>query len=120
MDKLFFTLFLTSATFALLTACPKPEPVTPIPADVFESGLPSDSEDPPPGRALFPECARACATLVKLGCPEGTRPDGGKTCYAVCADSQRNPGMSPLQPSCVGNAVDVSGVRACGTVRCAK
>lgn len=103
-----------------LAGCPAPEPAHP---ELAEGGRPPadspDAEDPPEGSAAIPACSRACAALERLGCPEAERPDGGRTCYAVCADAERG-GKFSLKPSCVAASKSVAELRACGTVRCGK
>jgi hypothetical protein len=102
--------------------CPKPNPPVPPPdvtttdADISDG---ADPEDPPLDAAAFPDCVRACAKLKSLGCPEAAKPDGGKTCYKVCADAEST-GKFSLNPKCVASQADVSGVRSCATVRCLK
>jgi hypothetical protein len=78
-----------------------------------------DSLDPTPELASSPVCARACLRLRALGCPEGSRPDGGETCYRTCERLELG-GHFTLRPSCIAAAMDVGAVRACGAVRCAR
>lgn len=100
--------------------CPKPNPPVPPPdvttTDSGDDGG-ADPEDPPLDAAAFPDCVRACSKLKSLGCPEAAKPDGGKTCYTVCADAERS-GKFSLNPKCVGAASDVAGLAVCKTVRC--
>lgn len=102
--------FLTLFALTALPGCP-PTPLSPVDA--------SDASDFDAGfdDAMSP-CARACKVLTALSCPEALTLDGGKSCTALCSDSESS-GFS-LKPSCVALAKDVSGVRACGTVRCQK
>jgi hypothetical protein len=80
-------------------------------------GDPADADDPAIEAAAYPTCARACAALKRLGCPEAERPDGGGTCYAVCAQAEAS-GKFGLRPSCVAASKSLVDVRACGSVRC--
>lgn len=115
---------LLGALFAtLLAGCPVTPPEPPH-VEVGDGGSyppgpmdPVDAEDPPPESANYPVCARACANLKRLGCPEAERPDGGRTCYAVCADAEKS-GKFPLKPICIATAKDVVDVKSCKTVRC--
>lgn len=101
------------ALLAVTQGCPPaPEPPHTDPNDGGEDG-----EDPPVESATFPICAKACATLKRLGCPEADRPDGGSTCYAVCAKAERS-GKFGLRPSCVAVSKSQADVKACGSIRC--
>lgn len=113
---------------ALLFACsPSPPPNPPVPyAPGEDGGYPittepdsADNEDPEPGKGKFPACSKACAKLKELGCPEGERKKGEKTCYALCRDAEDS-GKYTLKPQCVADASSVDSVRACKTVKCAK
>lgn len=109
------------ACIVAIAGCPHPAPGPNRPDIVMpDGGQPGDDEDPQLDGAASPACAGACATMKKLGCPEAARPDGGKTCYRVCADAQRTPGISALRPECIAGKDSVEGVRSCGTVRCLK
>jgi hypothetical protein len=113
---------LVAALVLALAGCPAVPPEPPH-VEIADGGYPtahadsSDAEDPPVELATFPICAKACATLKRLGCPEAARPDGGRTCYAVCAEAEKG-GHFSLRPSCVAPAVSVEELRACKTVRC--
>ena len=62
-------------------------------------------------------CARACAVLTALKCPEAEAPPGGDPCSVVCQRTEDAKKIS-LKPLCVADAKTVEAVRACGTVRC--
>lgn len=114
--------FLALAFFGLaeLTACPPPaDPPHAEATDGYPPGPsdPADAEDPPIETATFPICAKACAALKRLGCPEAERPDGGSTCYALCAKAEAS-GKFGLRPSCVAASKTQADTRACGTIRC--
>lgn len=104
-----------------ITGCPLPP--EPPQGDVTDGGYPpgpldsADTEDPPVELATFPICAKACAALKRLGCPEAERPDGGSTCYAVCAKAEKS-GKFGLRPNCVAASKTITDVKACGTIRC--
>lgn len=104
--------------FLMGTGCPPVSPKPPVAdgdADVAladaDNGLDED------GAPRNVPCTQACVKLAFLGCPEAAKPDGGKTCYRLCADAEAS-GKFSLKPACVAAAKDVDGVRACGTVRC--
>lgn len=105
----------TAVTLACAAAMPSPGPGD-YPG--VEGGV-LDSLDPTPELASSPACARACLRLKALGCPEGSRPDGGETCYRTCERLELG-GHFTLRPSCIAAAADVGAVRACGAVRCAR
>ena len=69
-------------------------------------------------RYAVPACATACATLQRLGCPEGTGRPGEDSCYVVCKRSETTRGRIDLRPSCVSAARTTDDVRACRTYRC--
>lgn len=115
--------------FAYATAgCPTPAPKPP-PHDAsdasdapFDAGFDGPVPEGEPDAALkYPACAAACAKMAEkaIDCPEAAKPDGGKTCYRLCADAEES-GKFNLKPACIAGAKDVAGVRACGTVRCKK
>ena len=106
---------------ALMLGCP-PAPDPPH-VESTDGGYPpgpadsADAEDPPIELATFPICAKACASLKRLGCPEAERPDGGSTCYAICAKAETS-GKFGLRPSCVAGAKSIVELRGCASVRC--
>lgn len=114
---LFVVAWLTTIAFTT-SACPSSNPPPNVPT--LDGGQPDDGEEPAVDAATFPECVLACAKMKSLACPEAEKLPNGKTCYRVCADAERSPGISGLRPSCVANALDVVQVRACGTVSCRK
>jgi hypothetical protein len=67
--------------------------------------------------ARYPMCAKACANLATLGCPEARRVDGGQTCYAVCVHTEETHKFD-LKPTCLAAAKTVAEAKACGSVRC--
>jgi len=98
------------------TGCPAPAPQHPV-VDVSDASVdPSDDVD---GAVRFPACQAACARLRSLGCPEASTPDGGRSCYRLCADAEESRKFD-LKPACVAGALDVATVRSCGSVRCQK
>lgn len=103
------------------TPAPKPPPVPDASdASVVDPGLVPDPDDPGEAAdASSPACVHACSQLKKLGCPEAAKPDGGKTCYKVCADAEAS-GKFSLKPMCVAGAQSIEQLRTCGTVRCKK
>ena len=111
----------------LVAGCPPPPKPPPTDADAQvidvvtpESGAADAGDDSDPDGALrSPACKNACLRLRQLGCPEAETPDGGKTCYMLCADAEAS-GKFRLKPDCVAAAQTVETVRACGTVRCQK
>ncbi len=60
-------------------------------------------------------CARACANLAKLGCPEATITDGGLSCQQVCEHAV---GLFDMKPGCLVDAKSRAQVIHCGTVKC--
>lgn len=101
---------LTVAIHAL-GGCPAPSPVVPqVSADAGEDAV-LDSAGT--------QCARACANLKSLGCPESETPTGGDSCVDLCQKAQKS-GKFDMKPQCVLDAGSVEQLRACGTVRCKK
>ena len=84
-----------------LFAC-QSRPVLVEPADVVT--VASDAGDP--------SCARACANLRALDCPEGEPSPGGITCEAVCFQAAAH-----LDVKCIASAKAGSELGACN-VRC--
>jgi hypothetical protein len=90
------------ALFAAVSAalgCPAPSPVAP-PIDATDAAI---------------ACASACATLARLGCPEGSQPN----CVPVLAHiesarARRGDNGAPLTCSSIAAAVDAATVSALG------
>lgn len=100
-----------------LMGCPPVPPQPPVPDADAALDVDADNGLDEDGAPRNVPCTQACVKLAFLGCPEATKPDGGKTCYRLCADAEAS-GKFSLKPACVAAAKDVDGVRACGTVRC--
>lgn len=97
------------ALACLAPACPPP-PVPPAP-DVADAAPtpPKDAAPAPPSDSGPPDdCARACAKLFALGCPEGR----DANCAASCRHAQSTH-LTELAPSCVASSSTPAGVRAC-------
>lgn len=100
-----------------------PEP----PADAVDAstGLQdaaTDALDDPDGNvdaARYASCAKACANLGKLGCPEAATVDGGDSCYAVCAHAVTSHKFD-FKAACLTAAKSAAEAKACGSVRCAR
>ena len=103
-----------------LVACPPPIPKPPPidAADASESVDAGESESNVDA-SRFPSCVSACAKMKSLGCPEAETPDGGKTCYRLCADAEASKKFN-LKPACIAGCGDIACVRGCGSVRCLK
>ncbi len=86
---------------ALVGSC---RPSTVPPPDVVDDADADDARSSP--------CARACARLRALGCPEGDRSRSGASCVDVC----QNAGAL-VDPACVARASTVEAVHTCN-VRC--
>lgn len=100
------------ALFAFFACTPaEPPRCAPIPT-TYEDAGPSGDEVM---NAASP-CAKACANLRVLGCPEGAKPTGGKACYEVCEEDQRASSKT-LRVGCVSSAKTRLDVLSCG-VRC--
>ena len=122
---------LLAIAFAACAGCPPPNPQPPGPGD----GGPGDAADdsmpsppapvppaPPapvdaaPGPSPQSDCARACANLVRLGCPEGSTQGAG--CTATCTKAQAEQ-LTDFKPACLAAAADVTALRAChAPVKC--
>jgi hypothetical protein len=104
------------ATLAVfLVACPlgpHPAPVDPdYPADAtIVETFPEDS-----AQALSSPCGKACSTLLRLGCPEGSPSATGVTCYRTCV---RMTSLRRIPATCWASAETVAQLRLCGGVRC--
>ncbi len=113
---------LTLSLVTMGAACrTTPLPPEPTYVETFDSGADGGDDDVPvsdlPDGALrSPDCAAACKTLKRLGCPEAAKPDGGLSCYDVCVKAETS--SRSLQPKCVASKVSREGIRSCGTVRC--
>lgn len=103
--------------FWSVLACETPPPRPVAPVDVVPIPEDAGSEEPTLDAARFPECALACTHLRLLGCEEGRTPDGGLSCYAICAKAEAS-GTFTLKPACVAAAPSKEALRKCGTVRC--
>lgn len=103
---------------ALVAGCPQePPPRTVVVVCNDDSGVAEDfsldrSEE---ALGLSTPCAKACANLSKLGCPESARLPGGKTCVETCKAIAP---VSSYDPDCVIKAKSVDAVRKCPSVRC--
>lgn len=78
-----------------------------------------DPDEAPDGTVKNKACAAACAKMKALGCPEAVKPDGGQTCYNVCAHAESS-GKFSLKPDCVASKNTIEELKTCGTVRCKK
>jgi len=105
-------IFFAYATGGCPTPAPKPPPFDASDASAFQD---ADAEGDSSLRS--PSCAAACAKMKTLRCPEAEQPDGGKTCYLLCADAEGS-GKFSLKSECLARAGTVADLRACGTVRC--
>lgn len=119
-------LFLT-AFACLAPACPPPAPVPPEPDVVVTDAAPAPapSHDAGPeagldasGRDAGPPdaCTRACASLRALGCPEA---DDIFACLDACRVG-RGVLFADKVVTCWASATTAPGVRACGSMRCAR
>lgn len=116
----------TLAVCALLSACPPPSP-SPMPPDAADSApadvvdasasAPPDSAplvDATPAADASPDvCARACAQLRALACPEGARAN----CESACRDDQALGVAAQLHPDCVVDAGTKTALTKCN-IRC--
>lgn len=102
----------------MLTACPlrDPMPVEPMPPDWYPAaGTPLVVEvDGSPSAEQSP-CGRACASLRRLGCPEGQPSRKGVSCYRTCLEMAS---LERIPAECWASAGTVADLRACGRVRC--
>ena len=78
---------------------------------------PAVTTDPTPDDGVDRVCAKACANLRRLDCPEGDAPDGGRSCESVCEQARASHRID-LKPLCLASAKTREAARACGTVAC--
>jgi hypothetical protein len=125
----------TLLAYACVGCPPHPQPVVPdssqdASADAGAALPPTDAQDASTGAldagdpdggdldaARYPACAKACATLGKLGCPEAATVDGGQSCYAVCGHAAETKKFDFKAP-CLATAKTIADAKACGSVRC--
>ena len=62
-------------------------------------------------------CARACARLQTLKCPDGFARPGEDSCYVTCKRAE-NTGKIDFHLDCVIAASSQAAVRKCGSYRC--
>ena len=97
-------------------------------ADAQCSNLPPVSPDYPAGTDIviaYPDdspeaaaspCARACANLLRLGCPEGGVTKSGASCYRGCTHMVQ---LRRVPIACWSGADSIDHLRACGPeLRC--
>lgn len=111
-------LALSACSLFGVLACQPSSPAV-VPPDVVPIPEDAGGEEPSEDAARYPDCSRACTRLRALGCSEGLTPDGGLTCYAVCAKAEVSGNFS-LNPKCVAGAGSRDALAACKTVRCLK
>ena len=70
------------------------------------------------GGYASPECAAACTTLQRVGCPEARTRPGEDSCYVVCKRAEATRGRIDFKPRCVAAARTREAVLACGTYEC--
>jgi hypothetical protein len=97
-----------------LGGCPSPTPVVPT-VDATDASQGEDAALDSAGT----QCARACANLKKLGCPEADMVTNGDSCVDLCQKAQ-NTGKFDMKPACVLDAGTKDALLKCGTVRCKK
>ena len=109
------------AVFAVPACCEPPPPKTVVVTCIEggDAGTPEsfDADQSPEALSLKSPCARACANLAKLGCPESFKLPAGKTCVETCKDIAA---MSSFNPACVERAKTVDEVRKCPQLSCKK
>jgi hypothetical protein len=98
----------------LLGGCPSPTPVVPT-VDATDASTGDDAT--PDGKGTV--CARACATLKNLGCPEAEMVVDGDSCVDLCQKTQASRKFD-MKPACILDAGSVEQLLKCGTVRCKK
>ena len=98
----------------VLGGCPRPSPVVP---QVDADGGDDAGMDAPDEASLV--CAKACAALKKIGCPEAETTPKGDSCVVVCNHTQASKKFD-MKPACLAKAETVGDVQFCGTVRCLK
>lgn len=109
---------------AALAACPPtqgPKTVTVVcyDPDAGEAGLvedlPFEADQSAEAAGRATPCARACASLSLLHCPESRQKTGGFTCIEACSKLVK---ISTFDPECVARAKAVAAVRQCPQVVC--
>lgn len=107
-----------SCLTVFVAGCPvDPPPRTVVVVCNDDSGVVEQFSEDQSAEALglSTPCAKACANLAKLGCPESAKLPGGKTCVETCKSIAP---ISSYDPECVAKATTVATVRKCPSVRC--
>jgi hypothetical protein len=106
--------FATLLVAAIALACMAPVCIpVPSPAPLPDASLPADASTPDVDMdAAATPCARACARLASLGCPEM-----GAACVQTCQHLVVT-NLTPFSPDCVIAAETIETVRKCPAVRC--
>ncbi len=114
-------LVVSTISALLVFACETkpPEPVVPQPPLIVGDGGAFDEpfDNASSGGYLQPKCAKACANLQTLKCPDGFRREGEDSCYVVCRRATES-GKIDFKLDCVIAAKSQDEVRSCKSYQC--
>jgi hypothetical protein len=89
----------------------------PVDAGPDDGLLDFDADQSPEALARTSPCARACASLSLLKCPESKQRPKGMTCIEACTKLAK---ISSFDPECIALAKTVAAVRKCPQLTCAQ